>query len=82
MNSATGPSREAPDSDGYLAFESEEAFRAWGREQGPEAERFVENTLASDAELQAWRAAGKPGFPPGSISRTEYERQRALRSTV
>ncbi len=82
MTNAQRQPHERPDASRYLAFESEEAFRAWSGEQGPEAEQFAESVIASDQELLAWRAAGNSGWPPGSISRHEYERQRALRSQV
>jgi len=46
----------------------------------PDWERFAADIQASDHELEEWRAAGKPGFPPGAISARDYLKQRVARS--
>ena len=61
-----------------VQFTSEAAFRAWARENVAEGEEFADNCLASSEEFRAWRAAGKPGFPPGWISHRDYMQQRDL----
>ena len=72
---------EAEDCE-IVQFHSEEEFRTWARENVADWEQFVENSIAGIAEIRAWREAGNSGFPPGYISRREYERQRALRSSL
>ena len=65
-----------------VSFNSEEEFRAWARENVADWERFVEGSMASIAELNAWRDAGNTGFPPGWISRRDYERQHGVRGDL
>ena len=71
-----------PEDRAVIQFGSEEEFRAWARENVADWESFVNNSLASIATVRAWRAAGNPGLPPGYVSRSEYERQRDLRSEL
>jgi hypothetical protein len=75
---APKPEPKPPVDCEVVQFGSEEELRAWARENVADWEQFVENTLAADRELLAWRAAGNPGFPPGSISHREYMRQRGV----
>ena len=62
------------------SFYTREEWVAWARENVQDWEQFIADDDAVQAEFDAWRAAGNPGFPPGWISRREYEHQRALRS--
>ena len=75
---APRPESPDPSKDEFeiVRFGSEEEFRAWSRENVADWEEFVEGSMDSIARLNAWRDAGNPGFPPGWISRGEYERQR------
>ncbi len=63
-----------------ISFQSEDEFVAWARENVQDWQAFVEGSQESRPELAAWRAAGNTGCPPGWVTRSEYERQRALRS--
>jgi hypothetical protein len=68
-----------------IAFRTQSDYEAW-LERHPEQRAFVaaEDNPAEEfrRQLAAWRAAGNEGLPPGWITRTEYERQRALRSNL
>ncbi len=43
---------------------------------------FIAGVVASQTELEVYRAEGGQEFPPGWISAREYRRQRALRSDL
>ena len=61
-----------------LRFADEAEFRAWAQENVGDWEQFVADAAASRAEIEAWRAAGNPGFPPGSILLRDYLRAHPL----
>jgi hypothetical protein len=81
---APRPNPQEPLDDDFeiVQFASEEEFRAWSRENVADWEEFVKGSMDSIAQLNAWQDAGNTGFPPGWISRREYERQRGLRSDL
>jgi len=56
-----------------------EAQTEWARQHIEDWPTFLEAIRTSREALSAWRAAGNSGFPPGWITRQEYERERALR---
>ena len=72
---------EEPQGAEQQALNSEEQ-EVWLRENVRDPAGFLAGITASRAELETYRAAGGKGFPPGWISRREYERQRALRSDL
>jgi hypothetical protein len=60
---------------------SPEEQTAWLKSHMRDWDRFIEDIRVSHEQLASYRAAGKPGLPPGWIDVDEYWRQRALPSS-
>ena len=57
---------------------SPEEQTAWLKSHMPEWDAFVDDIRVSREQLEAHRATGGAGLPPGWISVDDYWRQRAL----
>jgi hypothetical protein len=64
-----------------LAFNSDAEYEAW-RERYPQYVATYVDVPPTDAErererqMETWRAAGRPGLPPGTMRARDYFRER------
>jgi hypothetical protein len=59
---------------------SPEEQTEWLKRHMKDWDRFIEDIRVSEEQLEAHRAAGGTGYPPGWITAEEYRRQRGLPS--
>jgi hypothetical protein len=72
------PEQAQPSAHEIVQFRSEAEFRTWAQENVADWEQFVDGSLASMAELRAWREAGNSGFPPGWVRFRDYVREHPI----
>ncbi len=70
------PEKIAPEDVHKLTPEEQTEWLKQHMENWP---AFIAGVVASEVELEVYRAEGGQGFPPGWISLREYMRERALR---
>ena len=56
----------------------EEQTAQWRAEMGDGWTEFVDGIVRSRERLEAWRAAGNPGWPPGWVSLHDHLREHPL----